>query len=36
MSLVVGTIVWVVLGTALVAAIGYMLDRATASREHKE
>jgi hypothetical protein len=35
MSLVVGTILWVVSGTALVAIIGYLLDRSTARRERK-
>jgi hypothetical protein len=36
MSLVVGTIVWVLTGTALVAIVGYVLDRSTARRERKE
>jgi hypothetical protein len=35
MSLVVGTIVWVLTGTALVAIVGYVLDRTTARRERK-
>jgi hypothetical protein len=35
MSLVVGTIVWVLTGTALVAIVGYVLDRSTARRERK-
>ena len=35
MSLVVGTILWVVCGTALVATVGYLVDRSTARREGK-
>ena len=36
MTLVVGTILWVVVITALVGIIGYVLDRRTARQEHKE
>ena len=36
MSLVVGTIVWVVAGTALLALVCYLVDRSTARQEHKE
>jgi hypothetical protein len=36
MTLVVGTILWVVVITALVGIIGYALDRRTARQEHKE
>jgi hypothetical protein len=35
MSLVVGTIVWVLTGTALIAIVGYLVDRSTARRERK-
>jgi hypothetical protein len=36
MSLVVGTILWVISGTALVALVGYALDRSTARQERKD
>jgi len=36
MSLVVGTILWVVIVTVLVAIAGYVLDRSTARQEHKD
>jgi hypothetical protein len=36
MSLVAGTIVWVLSGTALVAIVGYALDRSTARQERKD
>jgi hypothetical protein len=36
MKLVVGTILWVIVVTALVAIVGYALDRSTARQEHKE
>jgi hypothetical protein len=36
MSLVMGTILWVVSGTALVAIVGYALDRSTARQERKD
>ena len=36
MSLVVGTILWVVIITILVAIAGYVLDRSTARQEHKD
>ncbi len=36
MSLVVGTILWVVIITALISLIGYLLDRSTARRERRE
>jgi hypothetical protein len=35
MSLVVGTLVFVCCGTALVAIVGYMVDRSTARLERK-
>ena len=35
MSLVVGTIVWVLTGTVLVAIVGYVLARNTARQEHQ-
>jgi hypothetical protein len=34
--LVVGTILWVISGTALVALVGYALDRSTARQERKD
>ena len=36
MSLVVGTIVWVVAGTALLGLVVYAVDRSTARQERKE
>lgn len=33
MTLVEGTLVWVVTGTVLVAIVGYLVDRYTARRE---
>lgn len=36
MPLVVGTIVWVSIVTILIGIAGYVLDRTTARREHKE
>jgi hypothetical protein len=36
MSLVVGTILWVVVITVVVAIVGYALDRSTARQERKE
>jgi hypothetical protein len=36
MSLVVGTIVWVICGTALLGIITYVVDRSTARREGKK
>jgi hypothetical protein len=36
MSLVAGTILFVISGTALVAIIGYALDRSTAREERKD
>lgn len=36
MSLVVGTVLWVVLVTVLVGIAGYLLDRGTAHQEHKD
>lgn len=33
MTLVEGTLVWVVSGTVLVAIVGYLVDRYTARRE---
>ena len=36
MSLVVGTIVWVVTITVLLGIVAYVLDRNQARREHKE
>ncbi len=36
MRLVVGTIIWVVIVTVLVAIVGYALDRSTARQEHKD
>jgi preprotein translocase subunit SecE len=36
MTLVVGTILWVVVMTAVVGIIGYALDRSTARQERKE
>ena len=36
MTLVVGTIVWVVIVTAVVGIVAYVLDRSTARQEHKE
>jgi hypothetical protein len=36
MSLVVGTMVWVVVGMAVVGIVAYLLDRSTARRERKE
>jgi hypothetical protein len=35
MSLVVGTLVFVCSGTAVVAIVGYIVDRSTARRERK-
>ncbi len=36
MSLVIGTILWVIILTALIGIAGYVVDRSTARREHKE
>lgn len=36
MSLVVGTVIWVIGVTAVVAIAAYVLDRSTARQEHKE
>jgi hypothetical protein len=36
MSLVVGTIVWVVVVTAVVGIVAYALDRRTARQERKQ
>jgi hypothetical protein len=36
MRLVVGTILWVSIVTVLVGIAGYVLDRSTARKEHKE
>jgi hypothetical protein len=36
MKLVVGTILWVIIVTVLVAVVGYALDRSTARQERKE
>jgi uncharacterized membrane protein YsdA (DUF1294 family) len=36
MSLVVGTILWVVIITVLIAIAGYLLDRRTARQERRE
>lgn len=36
MRLVVGTILWVVVVTVLVAVAGYLLDRSTARQERRE
>lgn len=36
MRLVVGTILWVVVVTVLVAIAGYLLDRSTARQERRE
>jgi len=36
MSLVVGTILWVSIITVLIGVTGYVLDRSTARREHKD
>jgi len=36
MSLVVGTVLWVVIITALIGVAGYLLDRRTARRERRE
>jgi|HubBroStandDraft_6_1064221.scaffolds.fasta_scaffold06005_5 uncharacterized membrane protein YsdA (DUF1294 family) len=36
MSLVVGTIVWVVIGTAVLSLVVYAVDRSTARQERKD
>ncbi len=36
MRLVVGTILWVIVVTVLVAIVGYALDRSTARQERKD
>lgn len=36
MSLVVGTILWVVVITVLIGIVGYLLDRRTARQERRE
>jgi uncharacterized membrane protein YsdA (DUF1294 family) len=36
MSLVVGTIVWVVIGTAVLGLVVYAVDRSTARQERKD
>jgi hypothetical protein len=36
MTLVVGTIVWVIVITVLIGIVGYALDRSTARQERKE
>ncbi len=36
MPLVVGTILWVLVATAVVGIVAYVLDRSTASQERKE
>ena len=36
MSLVVGTVLWVVVITVLVGIAGYLLDRRTARRERQD
>jgi hypothetical protein len=36
MSLVVGTILWVIVITVLVGIAGYLLDRRTARQERRE
>jgi len=36
MSLVLGTIVWVTVGTALVGIVAYMVDRSTSRQERKD
>jgi len=36
MSLVVGTLLWVVAATALVGLVAYALDRSTARQERRE
>jgi hypothetical protein len=36
MSLVVGTIVWVVIGTAVLGLVCYAVDRSTARQERKD
>jgi len=35
MRLVVGTVIWVVVVTVLIAIAGYVLDRSTARQERK-
>jgi hypothetical protein len=36
MSLVVGTILWVIAGTAVLGIVAYVVDRSTARRERQE
>jgi hypothetical protein len=36
MSLVVGTVIWVIGVTVLVGIAAYVVDRSTARQEHKE
>ena len=36
MSLVVGTVIWVIGVTAIVGLAAYVVDRSTARQEHKE
>jgi hypothetical protein len=36
MRLVVGTVLWVVVITALIGLVGYLLDRGTARQERRE
>jgi hypothetical protein len=36
MSLVVGTVLWVVVITVLIGIVGYLVDRRTARQERRE
>ncbi len=36
MSLVVGTIVWVIIGTAVLSLVCYVVDKSTARQERKD
>jgi hypothetical protein len=36
MRLVVGTVLWVIVITALIGLVGYLLDRSTARQERRE